>query len=130
MSEQDDGAIPQEVQGIHRAPENNKGHLRMAHKHLLSMTAEGVDPHDWSRITAAYELVRSISEGRGFDPMLMEEWDGRAPRRYRCDTCSTVFLTRSEPTEREHRFSQHENPEYCPFCKYGTPKIVEGHDAE
>lgn len=120
--------IPQTENGM-RSPKNNWGHINNAHSHLLALTPEGIDPADWSRLVMAYQLLRGVREDHDYGPSLMEEWDNRAPRRFRCDSCSAVFLTRSNPEGKEASWTT-DNPKHCPFCSYGYPEQVEGYDGE
>ncbi len=128
QSDGHESAIPQDENGM-RSEKNNAGHINTAHSHLLSLTPEGISEENWSRLTMAYTLLRQVRESWGKDPQPMEEWDDRAPRRFRCDTCGSVFLGRSHPSTEDSPIVN-KSPKHCPFCTFGgTPTLVEGYDA-
>jgi len=110
----------------HESPKNNRGHIAMAHSHLMNLSPEGVSERDWSRLVVAYELVRSVREENGGSPNLMEQYDSRGPRRFRCDGCGSVFLSRNELADADDLILV-ESPDACPFCVHGEEiKPVEG----
>lgn len=110
----------------HESPKNNRGHITMAHRHLMNLTPEGLSEKDWSRLVIAYELVRSVKEENGDSPALMEGWDNRGPRRFRCNGCGSVFLTRNELADADDLILV-ESPNTCPFCVHGEEiEVVDG----
>jgi hypothetical protein len=100
------------------SPKNNSGHLSLAHSHLMNLHPEGLSERDWSRLVVAYELVRSVREENGAEPNLMEKYDDRGPRRYRCDGCGSVFLTRNDLADADDLMIT-SSPDTCPFCIHG-----------
>jgi hypothetical protein len=117
-------SIPENTE--HESPKNNQGHITMAHSHLMNLSPEGLSEKDWSRLAVAYQLVRQVREDNGADPELMEATDNRGPRRFRCDGCGSVFLTRNELADSDDWF-QPDSPDSCPFCLYGQNiEVVEG----
>jgi hypothetical protein len=117
-------SIPENTE--HESPKNNQGHLTMAHSHLMNLSPEGLSEKDWSRLSVAYELVRQVREDNGVDPQLMESTDNRGPRRFRCDGCGSVFLTRRELAD-SGTFVRRDSPDSCPFCTfYEDIEVVEG----
>lgn len=123
-TERQQGGIPEDTP--HESSKNNSGHLTMAHSHLMNLHPEGISEEDWSRLVAAYELVRSVREDNGASPNLMEDWDGRGPRRFRCNGCGSVFLTRRGLADADDLILV-ESPDTCPFCIQGEEiEVVEG----